>query len=67
MRTYEGTVSAFDDARGLGIVTSDSGSRWPFHCVSLADGTRTVSSGARVRFSISFRVLRLEAVEIEKI
>lgn len=67
MDARTGTVTQFDEARGLGTVTSDTGSRWPFHCVSLADGSRTVDPGARVRFSIAFRVRRLEAVGIEKL
>ena len=66
MEVLRGTVSAFDEARGLGTVTSGTGTRWPFHCVSIADGTRTVAVGASVSFSVAFRVLRLEAVDIRK-
>lgn len=67
MDSHLGIVSDFDEARGLGVVTSSTGSRWPFHCVSLADGSRSVDKGAAVRFSVAFRVLRLEAVEIVKL
>ena len=67
MTHWTGIVSEFDEARGLGFVTSSSGSRWPFHCVSISDGSRTVEVGRSVRFRVEFRVLRLEAVGIEKI
>lgn len=64
MQTLKGTVTGFDEARGLGTVTSTTGTRWPFHCVSIADGTRTIEVGSAVSFSVEFRVMRLEAVEI---
>lgn len=66
MERITGTVSSFDQARGLGVVTTESGTRWPFHCVSISDGSRTVEVGSRVTFEIAFRVLRLEATEIVK-
>jgi len=46
-------VSAFDEARGLGVVRADDGSTYPFHCTALADGTRNVALGARVVFSVA--------------
>ena len=67
MQTLRGTVTVFDEARGLGTVTSVTGTTWPFHCVSLVDGSRTVDVGADVSFVVEFRVLRLEAVSIEKL
>lgn len=48
----EGTVTAFDDGRGLGTLASESGSV-AFHCVAIADGTRSVRVGARVRFRLA--------------
>ena len=67
MDRLRGTVTAFDPHRGLGTVTSPGGTRWPFHCVSLTDGTRSVEVGTQVEFSVAFRVLRLEAVDVAKL
>lgn len=59
-----GTVVEFDEAVGLGVLSDDSGRRWPFHCVSIADGTRVIDVGARVRFRLKFCTVRREAVAI---
>ena len=45
----EGVVETFDERRGDGIIHSDRGEQIYFHCVSIADGTRRIDSGARVR------------------
>jgi cold shock CspA family protein len=47
-----GTVTAFDDPRGLGEVTADDGTVLPFHCTSIADGSRTIEVGTAVRFEV---------------
>ena len=61
-----GVVAHFDDPRGLGIVRSDSGHEYPFHCAAIADGTRTVDEGARVRWNVvPGRLGRWEAADIE--
>jgi len=44
-----GRVIKFDDHRGDGVVESDDGEFWYFHCVSILDGTRYVEVGTRVR------------------
>ncbi len=44
----EGVVTAFDEARGDGEVTTELGERLYLHCVSIADGSRRVEVGARV-------------------
>ncbi|MFM8794997.1 MAG: hypothetical protein ACKOFF_09000 [Acidimicrobiales bacterium] len=62
-----GTVTAFDVHRGLGGVTDDSGTVWPFHCVSIADGSRDIAVGTRVMFNVEFRVKRDEAVAISPV
>ncbi len=59
-----GVVTEFSDPSGLGVITDESGREWPFHCVSLEDGTRTIETGTRVRFVQGFRVARPEAVHI---
>jgi cold shock CspA family protein len=43
-----GTVTAFDDPRGIGTVTTDDGRPLLFHCTAIADGTRTIAVGAPV-------------------
>jgi len=49
-RVRTGTVTAFDDPRGLGEVTADDGTVLPFHCTAIADGTRTIEVGTVVGF-----------------
>jgi CspA family cold shock protein len=45
-----GTVTAFDDAAGLGSITADDGTTYAFHCTAIADGTRTIAVDTRVEF-----------------
>ena len=47
-----GMVTEFDDDRGTGTVTTDDGSRLFFHCTAIADGSRTIATGARVQFRV---------------
>jgi cold shock CspA family protein len=47
-----GIVSEFHDERGLGTVTADDGAAYPFHCTAIADGTRSIPTGARVTFEV---------------
>lgn len=47
-----GTVTAFDDDRGLGTVTGEDATAYPFHCTAVADGTRTIAVGAEVTFDV---------------
>jgi cold shock CspA family protein len=61
-RALLGTVVSFDDPAGLGEVRDDDGVRHPFHCTAIADGSRTIEVGARVRFAlVAARPGRLEA------
>jgi cold shock CspA family protein len=59
-----GRVTAFDDASGLGQVTGDDGTVHPFHCVDIADGTRTIEVGAQVHFVVVGKLGRYEAATI---
>jgi len=43
-----GTVSSFDEAVGLGEVTSLDGVVFPFHSTEIADGSRKIETGQRV-------------------
>lgn len=47
-----GTVTAFDDPRGLGEVTGDDGTTFAFHCTAIADGSRTIEVGTEVTFEV---------------
>lgn len=49
----KGTVSEFDERRGLGTVTADDGSEYPFHCTQIADGSRRITRGTRVSFEVA--------------
>jgi cold shock CspA family protein len=59
-----GAVSSFDERRGLGEITDDSGQVWPFHCAEIADGSRKIDVGQRVSFVTKFHVTRVEAFGI---
>ena len=48
-----GSVSEFDEARGLGAVTADDGPVFSFHCTQVTDGSRHIDVGTRVVFSVS--------------
>jgi cold shock CspA family protein len=67
MGTRSGAVASFDDAAGYGELVEDgTAARWWFHCTAIADGTRTVVEGARMRFRLAPGHLgRHEAVDIE--
>jgi cold shock CspA family protein len=47
-----GTVTAFDETAGLGTVTADDDTAYPFQCTQIADGTRTIAVGAEVTFTV---------------
>ncbi len=61
-----GTVTQFDDPRGLGTIESEDGGEYPFHCTAIADGSRTTEVGTAVRFTVEAgRLGRWEAGAIE--
>jgi cold shock protein len=61
-----GEVTAFDGPRGLGVITTAGGFELPFHCTSIADGSRTIPVGEPVRFVVvPGRQGRWEAAAIE--
>jgi cold shock CspA family protein len=62
MERLHGTVTEFDDQAGYGTVTDDDGRDWFFHCTAIADGTRSIESGATVDFElVAGRLGRWEA------
>ncbi len=61
-----GTVTAFDEPRGLGTIDAD-GASYPFHCTALLDGSRTVEVGTAATFEVRPAGMgRWEATRIEK-
>ena len=60
-----GAVVSFDDPRGLGVLVSDDGVEYPFHCANIADGSRQIEVGATVTWRVvAGRLGRWEAAEI---
>ena len=51
--TRQGSVTAFDERRGIGEITADDGTVYPFHCTVIADGTRTIAVGSAVDFEVN--------------
>ena len=61
----KGTVTAFNEHRGLGEITADDGTVYPFHCTVIADGSRTIAVGAEVEFeTIAGHLGRWEAYAV---
>jgi hypothetical protein len=44
-----GEIQSFDDRRGDGELLGDDGRTYYFHCVNIADGSRTIGVGQRAR------------------
>lgn len=63
----KGTVLEFDVHSGLGTIESTDGELFPFHCIVISDGTRTIEPGSGVYFS-PYPALggRIEAVAVDK-
>jgi cold shock CspA family protein len=59
-----GRVIDFDEHVGLGHIAADDGTEHLFHCVEIADGTRTIAVGAEVRFELLHKFGRDEARDI---
>ncbi|HEX4982406.1 MAG TPA: hypothetical protein VFV63_11930 [Ilumatobacteraceae bacterium] len=59
-----GSVTEFDESRGLGEITDETGTAFAFHSVEIADGTRSIAIGTPVRFDIAARFGRYEAARI---
>ena len=64
----DGVVTAFDEGRGRGIVTADDGVPFAFHATRIADGTRRIAVGSRVRFAVVPALLgRWEASDLTRV
>jgi cold shock CspA family protein len=61
---HRGSVTEFDESRGLGEIVDDDGNAFAFHCVEIADGTRSIAIGTPVRFDVLAKLGRYEAARI---
>jgi cold shock CspA family protein len=60
-------VTEFDDHRGLGAITADDARVIPFHCVAIADGSRTIATGTNVEFDLVPKLGRYEATSVRPV
>lgn len=74
--TRSGTVTAFDDASGLGTIRTGDGAdtnvgdgdvELPFHCIAIADGSRSIDVGVQVTFDVIAKLGRYEAADIRPV
>ena len=61
-----GRVASFDGHVGLGDIDAHDGSRHLFHCIGIADGSRSIEVGAEVDFELLAKLGRYEATSIRK-
>lgn len=47
-----GTVSSYDEEKGLGMLRQDDGTEYLFHCTAIADGTRRIEPATGVAFCL---------------
>lgn len=64
MSPLAGAVIEFDRVVGLGEVELADGTRYPFHCIEIADGTRDIAVGTAVTFELLGKLGRYEAARI---
>ena len=61
-----GTVVEFDAAVGLGEIERNDGQRFQFHCIELADGTRTIELSTAVTFGLLCKLGSYEASTVTR-
>ena len=59
-----GVVTAFDEQSGLGIIAGLDGGSYAFHCIEIADGSRTIGIGADVSYDLLAKLGRWEAANV---
>ena len=59
-----GTVTSFDESVGLGTIAAADGTDHPFHCIEIADGSRSIEVGTEVSFDLLAKLGRWEAANI---
>lgn len=62
-----GIVTGFDEVKGLGTVTVDTGTAYMFHVTEIVDGTRTVDVGQSVRFQPLAKFGHFQACKVHKV
>jgi cold shock CspA family protein len=62
-----GTVREFDETKGRGVIQTRDGRAFLFHCIEIADGTRTIASGQAVAFHPLARFGAFQAGAVEKL
>ena len=60
-------MTEFDEHVGLGHVVDESGATMLFHCVEIADGTRTIRVGTDVEFELLRKFGRDEAAGLRPV
>ena len=63
----DGVVAEFDPHVGLGVVRLDDGRDIPFHCAEIADGSRSIEPGNRVKCEVRPKFGRLEAFTLVRV
>lgn len=61
-----GTVVEFNESSGLGRVASNS-DEFRFHCIEIADGSRTIEVGAQVAFLVEPKLGGYEATRLSPV
>ena len=62
-----GVVVAFDEQSGLGEIDGSDGAKHAFHCIEIADGSRTIAVGQLVRFQPLARFGHFQAGRVVKV
>ena len=62
--TRRARVVDFDEHVGLGHLVDEAGTELLFHCVEIADGTRTIPVGLQVEFDVLRKFGRDEASNV---
>lgn len=63
-RFIHGVVETFDEHCGLGVIRRDDGRLVDFHCIGIADGSRSITVGRAVVFRELAKLGRYEATDI---
>jgi CspA family cold shock protein len=66
-RRVTGVVVAFDDGIGRGLLRGEDGIEYGFHCLDIADGSRTIGIDTPVRARLAPRLGRWEVTEVAAI
>ena len=62
--TLAGVVASFDEGAGLGTIVASDEMEYQFHCLEIADGSRSIAVGLEVSFEVLAKLGRYEASNI---